>query len=456
MRPCYYELLDVEQYVTAEELKKAYRKKALEWHPDKNHHRVAEATKQFALLQQAYEVLSDPNEREWYDNHRDAILREVRQPSVAGISVEDLMKYFNIGCFSGFDDSPKGFYTVYGNIFEQLAKEEEAAHARDRDENSFEFFPYPSFGDSTTSPDQEDSKYGNLIKYFYQSWLNFSTRKKFAWFDKHRLSEAPDRWAKKKMEAENEKSRKLARKEYNETVKLLVEFVQKRDPRYKTYKMATDQRNKAQVAEAKKRAARDRAERISKLQEYQEQDEQQWINHEKSKTHKTNVKLLKKEMAEDFEDNEDLIISDDQNETNNNDIDEVEISGDEIVRDKIKSDSPNDDDELSEQLNKIKVSSRGGFESEEDSNKTQPPLDVDDNSNKTQPPLDVDDNSIQQENGTKKEKKKDKKKSKDSKQQKCNVCSQTFPSRNQLFSHIKETGHALNVSGSGGGKKGKK
>ncbi|CAG8488931.1 2114_t:CDS:2 [Racocetra fulgida] len=400
MRTCYYELLGVEQYVTAEELKKAYRKKALEWHPDKNHHRVAEATKQFALLQQAYEVLSDPNERE----------------CVAGISVEDLMKYFNIGCFSGFDDSPKGFYTVYGNIFEQLAQEEVEAHARDRDENSFEFFPYPSFGDSTTSPDQEDSKYGNLIKYFYQSWLNFSTRKKFAWFDKHRLSEAPDRWARKKMEVENEKSRKLARKEYNETVKLLVEFVQKRDPRYKAYKMAVDQRNKAQVAEAKKRAARDRAERISKLQEYQEQEwtKQQWINHEKSKTHKTNVKLLKKEMAEDFEDNEDLIISDDQNETNNHDIDELdaeEISGDEIVRDKIKSDSPNDDDELSEQLNKIKVSSRGGFESEEDSNKTQPPLNVDDNSIQQENAT-----KIQQENGSKKEKKKDKKNSKDSKQ----------------------------------------
>ncbi|CAG8734604.1 15374_t:CDS:2 [Cetraspora pellucida] len=450
MRTCYYELLDVEQYVTTEELKKAYRKKALEWHPDKNHHRVAEATEQFTLLQQAYEVLSDPNEREWYDNHRDAILRE-------GISVEDLMKYFNIGCYSGFDDSSKGFYTVYRSIFEQLAREEEEAYARDREENSSEFLPYPSFGDSTTSPDQESPQYGNLIKYFYQSWLNFFTRKKFAWFDKHRLSEAPDRWAKKKMEVENEKSRKLARKEYNDTVKLLVEFVQKRDPRYQAYKMAADQKNKAQLVEAKKRSVRDRAEHLSKLKEYQEQE---WT---------------KEEM---FEDNEDLINLDDQNKANHNDIDELvnentkdiednlftksskkkkkpkkrqltpnwghEEAEDEVVLDKIKSDSPNDDDELSEQLNKTKISSRGGFESEEESNKTQPLLNIDD------------DNSIKQENGTKKEKKKDKKKSKDLKQQKCNVCSQTFTSRNSLFTHIKETGHALNVSGSGGGKKGRK
>lgn len=42
---------------------------------DKNHHRVEEATKQFAFIAEAYEVLSDPQERAWYDSHRDAILR---------------------------------------------------------------------------------------------------------------------------------------------------------------------------------------------------------------------------------------------------------------------------------------------------------------------------------------------------------------------------------------------
>lgn len=66
MRTCYYELLGVERSATPEELKKAYKKKALEWHPDKNQHRIDTATKQFTLIQQAYEVLSDPHERDWY------------------------------------------------------------------------------------------------------------------------------------------------------------------------------------------------------------------------------------------------------------------------------------------------------------------------------------------------------------------------------------------------------
>ncbi|PKY37829.1 heat shock protein DnaJ, partial [Rhizophagus irregularis] len=61
----YYELLEVDRIASGEEIKKAYRKKALEWHPDKNYYRVDEATKKFALIQEAYDVLSDPHEREW-------------------------------------------------------------------------------------------------------------------------------------------------------------------------------------------------------------------------------------------------------------------------------------------------------------------------------------------------------------------------------------------------------
>ena len=42
---------------------------------DKNAHRAEEATAEFQLIQAAYAVLSDPQERAWYDDHREAILR---------------------------------------------------------------------------------------------------------------------------------------------------------------------------------------------------------------------------------------------------------------------------------------------------------------------------------------------------------------------------------------------
>lgn len=57
-----------------DDLKKSYRKLALKWHPDKNLDNAEEAKREFQIIQAAYEVLNDPQERAWYDKHRDAIL----------------------------------------------------------------------------------------------------------------------------------------------------------------------------------------------------------------------------------------------------------------------------------------------------------------------------------------------------------------------------------------------
>lgn len=72
---CYYDVLEVERDVDDDTLKKSYRKLALKWHPDKNISSENEAKQKFQLIQQAWEVLSDTQERAWYDRHRDQILR---------------------------------------------------------------------------------------------------------------------------------------------------------------------------------------------------------------------------------------------------------------------------------------------------------------------------------------------------------------------------------------------
>ncbi|XP_070976312.1 dnaJ homolog subfamily B member 4-like [Oncorhynchus clarkii lewisi] len=63
----YYKILGIVKGAADEDIKKAYRKQALKWHPDKN--KAANAEEKFKEIAEAYEVLSDPKKREIYDQY---------------------------------------------------------------------------------------------------------------------------------------------------------------------------------------------------------------------------------------------------------------------------------------------------------------------------------------------------------------------------------------------------
>jgi DnaJ-class molecular chaperone len=73
MKPDFYEVLGVSKGASGSEIKSAYRKKALEWHPDKN--KSAEAEEKFKEINEAYEVLSDGKKKEAYDQFGHAAFR---------------------------------------------------------------------------------------------------------------------------------------------------------------------------------------------------------------------------------------------------------------------------------------------------------------------------------------------------------------------------------------------
>lgn len=67
--PDFYKILEVDKSASQDEIKKAYRKLALKWHPDKNPDNMTEADKKFKEISEAYHILSDPEKKKIYDQY---------------------------------------------------------------------------------------------------------------------------------------------------------------------------------------------------------------------------------------------------------------------------------------------------------------------------------------------------------------------------------------------------
>lgn len=249
-------------------IKKAYRKKALELHPDRNFGNVHASTNLFAEIQSAYEVLSDPQERSWYDSHRDAFLGSDGKGNMTENShkthmmmAADILKLFSkFSPQMEFTDALDGFYGGLRETFAQIALEEESAC---RWEN-LNIIKYPSFG-------SRDDAFAS-VRGFYAAWGSFSTKKSFSWKDAYRYSDAPDRRVRRLMEKENRRLREGAIREFNEAVRSLVAFAKKRDPRYKSYRVSSSQHREALCQSAASQATRSRAANQARLRNHVLQD----------------------------------------------------------------------------------------------------------------------------------------------------------------------------------------
>ena len=101
----YYDILDINKNASDEEIRKSYKKLAVKWHPDKNPDNKEEAEKKFKEISEAYQVLSDPQKKEIYDNYgEDGLKNDGNMGGSPFNSPDDIFKMF-FGGRSNFEDN---------------------------------------------------------------------------------------------------------------------------------------------------------------------------------------------------------------------------------------------------------------------------------------------------------------------------------------------------------------
>jgi len=101
----YYVVLGVARGASDDEIKKAYRKLAMQYHPDRNNG-SKDAEEQFKSVTEAYDVLRDPNKRAAYDRYGEAGLRGGGGGGFHHVDLSDALNIFmrDFGGFGGLGD----------------------------------------------------------------------------------------------------------------------------------------------------------------------------------------------------------------------------------------------------------------------------------------------------------------------------------------------------------------
>lgn len=96
----YYQVLGVDKKASADEIKKAYRKLAFKWHPDKNPNNKKAAEEKFKKISEAYAVLSNPEKRQQYETFgsADQFRQQYSQEDIfRGFDLDEILRSFGFG-----------------------------------------------------------------------------------------------------------------------------------------------------------------------------------------------------------------------------------------------------------------------------------------------------------------------------------------------------------------------
>lgn len=142
----FYEILGVQRHASKTEIRRAYRKLALQWHPDKNPDKPEEAAEMFRKVSEAYDILSDPSKRQHYD--RFGTVEQGLNEHRTDFGFRDPADIFNeffesFSPFSGFFHAPN------------------SEHRESEESNFFDFFHVNDFEDYDSSAHNHNDRTGH-------------------------------------------------------------------------------------------------------------------------------------------------------------------------------------------------------------------------------------------------------------------------------------------------------
>lgn len=253
---CYYEILGVPRDADERTIQQAHRRLARQHHPDRPNGNA----ELFRQVQSAYECLT--NDRQWYDEHRDAILRgwTINNDDGSSFSV-DVARAMT----PSFCSDTATFYSAYSRLFTAIYKEESQAN--------------PDQADYLNVPlGTADSDYITVVAVFYQAWNSFASVRSYAWADVYdTTTDAIDRRMRRAMEDANQKARSRARKDRNNEVRRLVQWVQHRDVRVMAWNEQRAREKERQQKEAAEQQRQVKVEQAALRAEWSRQQREEMV-----------------------------------------------------------------------------------------------------------------------------------------------------------------------------------
>ena len=260
----HYEILSLSPYCSSDQVKKAYRKASLKYHPDKTGRGDDDYV--FLAVKHAYDTLYDDDKRQAYDStvlpFDDAI------PAPRAQMMADPMLLYK----------DEDFYETFGPVFQRNlrfdAKLRPDANNKKKSKNNKKKngtngkHTPPSLGDENSTIEEVHAFYEYWIH--FDSWRDFSAQAADELQVENELENAESRFEKRWIQREIDKRAKQLKTKENGRIQTLVERAMEADPRLRAERQAAleaKEQAKRDREEAKERAKKEAAEAVKRAQE---------------------------------------------------------------------------------------------------------------------------------------------------------------------------------------------